>query len=120
MSDDVCRHKSKSQVSSNLHDPRLWTTHIFDILVNTSCFDEDLSRLVTRRAFLVDLEAGADVSITTCLLYQSCFRTVTGKDGLCVSALVSVSVEATHFCPVQPSKNGQMDDQKTMPHCCRV
>lgn len=80
-------------------------THRFDIVVENSCLDEYLDRLVTRRAFLINLDVGADVSITTCLLYQSCSRTVVGKDSLGMSALVSVSVEVTHFYAVMSSQN---------------
>ena len=65
--------------------------------VDESCLDENLERLVARRAFLVDLDVGADISIATGLLYQSSSRTMAGKDCLGVSTLICMSVEATHF-----------------------
>jgi hypothetical protein len=73
--------------------------HRSDIVVDKSCLDEDLDRFMARRAFLVDVDIGADVSFTTGLLYQSCPRTVLGKDDSGMSAVISVSVEATHLFP---------------------
>jgi hypothetical protein len=73
--------------------------HRFDIVVNKSCLDEDLDRLMAGQAFLVDVDIGADVSFTTGLLYQSRSRTVFGEDDSGMSAVVSVSVEATHLLP---------------------
>jgi hypothetical protein len=66
------------------------------IVVDESRLDKNLDRLMTRRAFLVDLNVGAYVTITAGLLYQSCPRTVLGKDNFGVSAVISVSEESTH------------------------
>lgn len=74
--------------------------HGSDIFIGKSCLDEDLNRLVTRRALLVELDIRADVSTMTCLLFESCPRTVLREDSLGMSALISVSVEAAHFCYV--------------------
>jgi hypothetical protein len=66
------------------------------IVVDESGLDKNLDRLMTRRAFLVDLDVGADVAIPTGLLYQSCPWTVLREDNLGVSTVISVSEEATH------------------------
>lgn len=69
------------------------------IIVDESGLDKNLDRLMTRRAFLVDLDVGADVTIPTGLLYQSCPWTVLGEDNFGVSTVISVSEEATHVLP---------------------
>ena len=109
----------------------LSTSHRFDIVVDKSCLDEDLDRLVTRRAFLFNFDIGADVSATTCLLFQSCSRTVLGKDGLGMSTLISVSVEAAHFricCRIkwsdeqseEPEQNNEERERACNDACSRI
>jgi hypothetical protein len=84
---------------STYHVPVFSTPHRLDIVVDKPCLDEDLDRFMAGRAFLVDVNIGADLSVATGLLYQSCSRTVLGKDDPSMSAVISVSVEATHLLP---------------------
>lgn len=130
----LCQKTTPSQKKcqgNTYHILVLSTSHRLDIVVDKSCLDEDLDRLVTRRAFLFDFDICADVSATTCLLFQSCSRTVLGKDGLGMSTLISVNVEVAHFricCRInrpdgqseEPDQNNEERESACNDACSRI